>query len=89
MPPCVRRQLIIIIWLEMRWKSIYLKNVRNSNEEDNEADDGNEDLVATEVLVKNSTVFDWCDDNLHGSELLNPMSPALDSFADLDWYSTR
>ena len=60
---------------------IYLKNIRNSNEEDDEADDRNKDLVATEVLVKNSTVFDRCDDDLHGSELQNP-NP-FDSFADM------
>ena len=50
-------------------KATYLKNVRNSDKEEDKADDGNEDLVATEVLVQKSTVLYRRDDDLNGSEL--------------------
>ena len=50
-------------------KATYLKNVRNSDKEDDKADDGDEDLVAAEVLVKNATVLDRRDDDFHGGEL--------------------
>ena len=56
----------------------YLKNVRNSDKEEDKADDCNEDLVATEVLVQKSTVFYRRDDDLHGSEL----EPDIESFAE-------